>query len=141
MEIYVYWFLVALVLLGLEMATGTFYLLVVSIAMAVAGLAALLTVSMAWQLMLCALTVIAGTIILRRWKGTQADDVSDSNLDIGQPVQVIKWHENGSARVFYRGAEWDAEQESVETPHEETLYIVAVQGSRLVLTDRKPQHH
>ena len=44
MAVYVYWFLLALVLLGLEMVTGTFYLLVVSIAMAIGGLAALLGV-------------------------------------------------------------------------------------------------
>ena len=41
MAIYVYWFLLALVLLGLELATGTFYLLMLSIAMAVGGVAAL----------------------------------------------------------------------------------------------------
>ena len=141
MAIYIYWFLLALVLLGLEMATGTFYLLVVSIAMGVGGLAALLGASLAWQLMLCALTVIAGTIILRRWKSAQTSEDTSASLDIGQPVQVLKWHENGLARVFYRGAEWDAEIESADMPRDGTLYIAAVHGSSLVLTDRKPQHH
>ena len=42
MAVYIYWFLLALVLLGLEMATGTFYLLVLSLAMAIGGFAALL---------------------------------------------------------------------------------------------------
>ena len=137
MEIYIYWFLLALVLLGLEMVSGTFYLLVVAIAMAVGGLAALLGLGLAWQLLLCATMVVAGTIILRRWKGTQIHETGSSNLDIGQPVRVIKWHDNGTARVFYRGAEWDAEPESADTPHDETLYIEAVQGSGLVLTHRK----
>ena len=76
MEIYIYWFLLALVLLGLEMATGTFYLLMVAIAMAAGGLAALLGTSVAWQLTLSALMVIAGTIILRRWKSTQVKEVA-----------------------------------------------------------------
>lgn len=137
MEIYIYWFLLALILLGLEMATGTFYLLMVAIAMAVGGLAALLGVTLRWQLILSALMVIAGTIILRRWKGKQVMEVASASLDIGQPVRVIKWNDNLSARVFYRGAEWDAEAESAETPHEETLYIAAVRGSGLVLTHRK----
>jgi membrane protein implicated in regulation of membrane protease activity len=137
MEIYIYWFLLALVLLGLEMVSGTFYLLVVAIAMAVGGLAALLGLGLAWQLLLCATMVVAGTIILRRWKGTQSKETGSSNLDIGQPVRVIKWHDNGTARVFYRGAEWDAEPESADMPHDETLYIKAVQGSGLVLTHRK----
>ena len=139
MEIYVYWFLLALVLVGLEMVTGTFYLLMVGIAMAVGGLAALLGMSIAWQLVLCATMVFAGTIILRRWKGTQVKGADSSNFDIGQPVRVMKWHDNGSARVFYRGAEWDAEPESADVPHDETLYIAAVRGSGLVLTHRKQQ--
>ena len=139
MEIYIYWFLLALVLLGLEMVTGTFYLLMVAVAMAVGGLTALLGAGMAWQLLLCAITVIAGTIILRRWKSSQATEAPNASLDIGLPVKVIKWNDNSSARVFYRGAEWDAELESADTPHEGTLYIKAVQGSSLVLTHRKQQ--
>jgi membrane protein implicated in regulation of membrane protease activity len=139
MEIYIYWFLLALILLGLEMVTGTFYLLVVAISMAVGGLAALLGMSVAWQLVLCAVMVVAGTIILRRWKSAHTSDAPNVSLDIGQPVRVIKWHDNGSARVFYRGAEWDAEPESADTPHDSTLYIAAVRGSGLVLTHRKQQ--
>jgi membrane protein implicated in regulation of membrane protease activity len=137
MEIYVYWFLLALILLGLEMVTGTFYLLIVAIAMAVGGLVALLGMSLAWQLILGAVTGVTGTIILRRWKSAHASESPNTSLDIGQPVRVIKWHDNGTARVFYRGAEWDAEPESAGTPHDETLYIAAVRGSGLVLTHRK----
>ncbi len=139
MEIYIYWFLLALILTGLEMVTGTFYLLVVAIAMATGGLAAWLGISMAWQLTLCAVTGVAGTIILRRWKSTQASETPNQGFDVDQPVRVIKWHDNGTARVFYRGAEWDATPESADTPHDETLYIKAVQGSGLILTHRKSQ--
>ena len=139
MAIYIYWFLLALLLLGLELATGTFYLLVVSIALAVGGFAALLDASLTWQLILSALAMITGTFILRRWKSTRVNEDSGASLDIGQPVQVLKWHENGSARVFYRGAEWDAELESADTPHNGTFYIVAVHGSSLVLTHNKSQ--
>ena len=139
MALYVYWFLLALILLGLEMLTGTFYLLVVAIAMAVGGLAALLGISLVWQLVLGAATGIAGTIMLRRWKSTQASAVPNVSLDAGQPVKVLKWNDNGTARVFYRGAEWDAEPESADTPRDATLYIAAVRGSGLVLTHRKSQ--
>lgn len=139
MEIYIYWFLLALVLLGLEMVTGTFYLLVLVIALAVGGLTALFTTGIAWQLLFSALTGVAGIIILRRWKSTRASEASNASLDIGQPVKVLKWNDNGTARVFYRGAEWDAELESADIPREGTLYIKAVQGSALVLTHRKQQ--
>lgn len=141
MATYIYWFLLALVLLAMEMATGTFYLLMVSVAMAVGGLAALLNVSPAGQLAVSALVVIAGTIIVRRWKTRQTHEAASADLDAGQPVQVLKWQENGAVRVFYRGAEWDAEPEQADMPRDGTLYIKAIRGSRLILTHRKLQHH
>jgi membrane protein implicated in regulation of membrane protease activity len=137
MESYIYWFLLALVLIALEMATGTFYLLVLAIAMAVGGVATLTGASTAWQFVLSAVTGITCTIILWRWKSTLAIEAPNASLDTGQPVRVIKWNDNGTARVFYRGAEWDAELESSDTPHDATLYIVAVRGSGLVLTHHK----
>jgi len=141
MAIYAYWYLLGLVLLGLEMATGTFYLLVVAVGMAVGGTAALLGADLTWQLALCALTIVAGTILLRRWKKSQsrAGDGSSADFDIGRPVRVLAWREDGSARVAYRGAEWDAEAESADMPREGTLYIKAVRGASLVLTHQKPQ--
>jgi membrane protein implicated in regulation of membrane protease activity len=139
MEIYIYWFLLALVLLGLEMVTGTFYLLVLAVALAVGGLTALFTTGIVWQLVFSALTGVVGIVILRRWKSTRASEASAASLDIGLPVKILKWNDNGTARVFYRGAEWDAELESADTPREGTLYIKAVQGSALVLTHRKQQ--
>jgi len=139
MEIYIYWFLLALVLLGLEMVTGTFYLLVLAIALAVGGLTALFTTGIVWQLVLSALTGVAGIIILRRWKSAQASEAPSASLDVGQPVKVLKWNDDGTARVNYRGAEWDAELESADIPRDATLYIAAVRGSGLVLTRRKQQ--
>jgi membrane protein implicated in regulation of membrane protease activity len=137
MEIYAYWFLLALVLAGLEMISGTFYLLVVAIAMAVGGVAALLGAAVVWQFVLGAVTGIIGTIYLRRWKSTQPASSAADNLDLGQPVKILRWNDNGSARVSYRGAEWDATLESADTPRDGTLYIRAVQGSTLVLTHRR----
>lgn len=139
MEIYIYWFLLALVLVGLEIASGTFYLLVIAVALAVGGATALLGAALVWQFVCSAVTGVAGTIMLRRWKSSRTSSTPDTGLDIGLPVKVIKWNDNGTARVFYRGAEWDAELESADTPREGTLYIKAVQGSALVLTHNK-QH-
>lgn len=137
METYVYWILLALVLVGLEIVTGTFYLLVIGIALAVGGAAAALGFALVWQFVFSALTGVVGTIMLRSWKSSQASKSSEVGLDIGLPVKVIKWNDDGSARVLYRGAEWDAELESADTPREGTLYIKAVHGSGLVLTHHK----
>jgi len=137
METYVYWILLALVLVGLEIVTGTFYLLVIGIAMAVGGAAAALGLALVWQFVFSAVTGVAGTVMLRRWKSSQASKAPEVGLDIGLTVKVIKWNDDGSARVHYRGAEWDAELESADTPREGTLYIKSVHGSGLVLTHHK----
>lgn len=139
MAIYIYWFVVALLLLGLELATGTFYLLVASLALAVGGIAALLGASLPWQLILSALAMISGTVALRLWERTKLKVAYSTNFDVGELVQVIKWNDNGSARVFYRGAEWNATPESADVPHDVPLYIAAVKGSNLLLTQHKPQ--
>jgi membrane protein implicated in regulation of membrane protease activity len=140
MATYVYWFLWALCLMALEMATGTFYLLVLGAAMGIGGCVALLGLDLPYQFALAALAGIVGTVLLRRFKNTQPAPQPEQSLDIGQPVQVVAWRENGAARVYYRGAEWDAEPESADMPHEGTLYIEALRGSTLILTHRKPQH-
>jgi membrane protein implicated in regulation of membrane protease activity len=138
MAIYVFWFLLALVLLGLEMATGTFYLLMLSIALAVGGAAALFGLGIPAQLALAALAGIIGIVLLRSWKGGSATDVAGQSLDTGQPVKVLAWRDDNTARVFYRGAEWDAELDTSDSGHEGVFYIKAIRGSVLVLNRQKP---
>jgi len=136
---YVYWFLLALGLIMLEMATGTFYMLVVGLALAVGGFAAYFGLSFPTQLTLSGLAGVAGTLILRRMRRDKVSTKPNQSLDIGQAVQSVTWQLNGSARVVYRGAEWAAEAESSDTPREGTLYIKALRGSTLILTHHKPK--
>ncbi len=131
-----YWFLLALTLLAMEMAIGTFYMLVLAVAMAVAGVAAYFSAPIVWQLALAALTAITGTLLLRRYK--KAPLFVDTSLDVGQTVQVLHWLDNGMARVSYRGAEWDGEPETADMPQSDTLYIKEMRGSTLILTCKKP---
>lgn len=139
MEHYIYWFVLALVLLGVEMATGTFYILVLSIAVALGGVAALAGFEPVMQMALTGVAAITGTVILRRMKGARPQAANSNNLDIGQTVKVVAWNADGAARVQYRGAEWDAELESADTPRDASLYIKAMQGSKLILTQHKPK--
>ena len=137
MEIYEYWFLLALVLVGLEMATGTFYLLVLAIAMAISGAAAMLGLGLAVQLALAAVSGVAGIVLLRRWKAGSTPTAASQSLDTGHQVKVLKWRDDGTARVFYRGAEWDAELETNNTGRDGIFYIKDIRGSVLVLTQQK----
>lgn len=138
MTLYIYWFLLALILVGLEMATGTFYLLIVAIAMAIGGTFALLGIAFSAQLALAGLASIAGIVLLHRWKGKHTSDATNLSLDIGQPVEVLTWRDDGTARVFYREAEWDAELGTKDSGHKGVFYIKDIRGSVLVLTNRKP---
>jgi membrane protein implicated in regulation of membrane protease activity len=138
MALYIYWFLLALILVGLEMATGTFYLLIVAIAMAIGGAFALLGIAFSAQLALAALAGIAGIVLLRRWKGGHISNATILSLDTGQPVEVLIWRDDGTARVFYRGAEWNAELEAQDGGHDGVFYIKDMRGSVLILTNRKP---
>ena len=135
---YIYWFTLALVLLGLEMATGTFYMLVLSVAVALGGVAALAGLEFTMQMALVGVAAVVGTFILRRIKGGRPAGAESNNLEIGQSVKVIRWNDDGTARVHYRGADWDAAPESADTPRDTTLYIKATLGSKLILSQHKP---
>ncbi len=135
---YTYWFILALILLGLEMMSGTFYMLVLSIAVGLGGVAAWAGLELVWQLTSAGAAAVIGTLILRRSKATRTADANTDSLDIGQTVRVISWNEDGTARVHYRGAEWDAQPENTVTSRDAVFYIKAVQGSKLILTQQKP---
>ena len=138
MDTYVYWFLVALLLVILELATGTFYLLVVAGALAIGGVAALLSPASSLPFVLSAAASIFGTLTLYMKRRRLRGAMTELNLDIGQPVHEVVWKEDGTARAVYRGTEWDAEAESSGTLHAGICYIKAMRGSILILTHEKP---
>ncbi len=137
MESYIYWFVLALMLLGLEMATGTFFMLVLALALGVGGVAALLGVSVPWQLAFSAVAGVIGTVLVSRMRSVSGRAAVNQSLDIGQYVKVLTWREDGSARVFYRGAEWDAEPESAGMARDGVFYIKEIRGTKLILTQHK----
>ncbi len=139
MAAYWIWWIAAAALIAAELLTGTFYLLVVGLAVACAGVAALLggTVLVEW-LIACVLGVL-GTIWLQRWKRTFAATTPEQRpLDIGAQVQVMSWGPDRTASVAYRGSTWDAELAAPDTPQAETMYITALRGSVLILADQRP---
>jgi membrane protein implicated in regulation of membrane protease activity len=139
MEDYVVWFVTALILAVIEiMSGGTFYILVLALAAVLGGVVALIGLGPDWQYALAGIAAIAGTMALYHIRAARPLlPVAEDNLDIGQPVKVIRWNEDGTARVRYRGADWDADLEH-GTPRQETLFIRSVQGNRLILVQHKP---
>jgi membrane protein implicated in regulation of membrane protease activity len=133
MQIYLWWWILAVVLVGLELTTGTFYLLVYGLAAAAAGVAAWLGAGTVAQFITAAVIAAAGTVALRHWKrSTEHTDVEAQDLDIGRSVQVESW-DGGRGMVNYRGAVWEAEAESPHVDTARPLYIRAVRGNILIL--------
>jgi len=138
-----YWFgLAALALIG-EVASGTFYLLLVALGLAAAGVAAWLGTGLAWQLAACGIVALLGLAVLRGTRVLKKREVdagrnADVNLDIGQVVQVEAWSAAGTTRVWYRGAHWQAQlapgAPAAPGPH----VITEMRGAQLVLAPRQP---
>ena len=133
MQAHMWWWIVAAVLVGVELTRGTFYLLVYGVAAAVAGVVAWLGTGVVTQLLTAALIAVLGTLALRHWKrSTEHPESSVEDMDIGQPVLVESW-QDGHGQVKYRGALWDAEAESASVDSTRPLIIRAVKGNKLVL--------
>lgn len=132
------WWVVAGLLVAVELATGTFYLLMLALGGAAGALTAHAGGTLSTQLLAAA--IVGGGAVaawhLRRARQPAAPPAEanrDLNLDIGTRVQVSAWNADGTARVPYRGATWAARHGGSGPPRPGAHVIVAVQGNELVL--------
>ncbi len=132
------WWILAAILIGAELMTGTFYLVAIGIAFAIGGVAAWLGASTPLQLLIAGAVAAVGATAAHLWRRRHGEPARQPGLDIGKPVRVRSWNADGSARVEYRGTQWDGVPESAQTPHNDTMYIVATRGSTLVLGASPP---
>jgi membrane protein implicated in regulation of membrane protease activity len=133
MQAYMGWWILAAVLVGVELTSGTFYLLVDGVAAAAAGLTAWLGAGLLMQLVTAGGIAVLGTLVLRHWKrSTDHPESSVQDMDIGQSVQVESW-QGDRGQVKYRGALWDAEAASASVDSTRPLVIRAVKGNKLIL--------
>jgi membrane protein implicated in regulation of membrane protease activity len=132
------WWLLAGAAVAVELATGTFYLLMLGFGLAAAALAAHAGASMTVQL-LAAAAVGGGAVLgwhLKRSREPQAPDASvnpDVNLDIGEVVHIASWNADGTASIKYRGANWTAIPVEGAIPVAGPHRVRQVIGSRLVV--------
>ncbi len=132
------WWSAAGLLVVAELLTGTFYLLMLSVGLAAAALAAQAGLTLSGQLGVAAVAGGLGVIGVRLFRRQRPEPSTaafnrDVNLDIGQRGHVDHWNEEGTARVQYRGARWTAlsadPAERAPGPHR----VREVVGNRLVL--------
>ncbi|MGH8799853.1 MAG: NfeD family protein [Casimicrobiaceae bacterium] len=140
MTSYWMWWIAGAALIAAELVMGTFYLLVIGLALACGGVAAWFGAAIPMQWLIAAALGVAGTLLLQRWKRKLvASTPPQVGLDVGQMVQVQSWGPAGTARVAYRGSTWDAEVAAPGTPHADTMYIAGMRGSVLLLSDQRPE--
>lgn len=134
----VWWWLAAGLLVAVELATGTFYLLMLALG-CVAGAVAAHAGGGATAQVVAAALAGAGATAAWHWKRARAPKSApaernrDVNLDIGQTLQVDAWNADGTGRVHYRGAAWTVRFAGPGTPAPGMHRIVAVEGNRLLV--------
>lgn len=132
-----WWIMVGLTV-GLELATGTFVLLMLASGMVVAAILAHFGATFNIQ-MLAAATVDSVAVLswyaIRKSRphAVSAQANRDVNMDIGGIVQVDSWQNNGTATVKYRGSQWMVAGVPGEPWQTGEHRIVEVIGSRLVV--------
>lgn len=141
MSVAALWLIAALVLAGLEMVSGTFYLLAVAIGLASGAFTAWLSTNFAIQISVASVVGVIMVILLHQWKKNHLPKPSRQQnvLDIGQRVNIESWTDAQHARVLYRGTRWDAELASSASSGLDVYYIHDVHGSTLIIHQNKPE--
>jgi membrane protein implicated in regulation of membrane protease activity len=139
---WIFWLAAAGVIVILEIFSGTFYLLMIAFGVAAGGVVAWFGGPPELQLIVAGAVGVTATWLLRRsrlGKIQKSDSGRDPNvnLDIGQTVHVAKWqhveNDRAVARIFYRGAQWDAELTDQSSAEPGNFVIQEIRGSRLIL--------
>lgn len=135
MAAWISWLFMALILIGGEIFSGSFYMLPFGLASLVAATVAYFDYSSTWQFATAALTSVIFWIIIRRWAVPKeiSKEEDPSYSDIGKPVYWVENRKTGGWRVQYRGAEWDAKPVSEQVNPKKTLYIVSQEGITLIV--------
>ena len=137
MDSYWAWWSFAVILVIMEMFSGTFYLLAVALGLLMAGGAAYLGFAWSVQVTVATLWCIAsiGLIHFLRKGKEPPNPQANFSYDVGQSVNVVRWQDPRHARVFYRGTEWEAElaPQATADAQKGVWRIQKIDGSRLII--------
>jgi membrane protein implicated in regulation of membrane protease activity len=136
------WWVGAGVLVAAELATGTFYLLMLALGACAGAIAAHFGATLTLQIVIAASVGGVATLLwhwgrARQPQSAPATANRDVNLDIGERVHVGAWNADATARVQYRGAQWSAQYGGPDTPRPGDHFIVAVEGNRLIVAPER----
>jgi membrane protein implicated in regulation of membrane protease activity len=132
-----FWWLLTGCSIALELLSGTFFLLMLSIGMAAGAISAYAGAATPIQLTVAAVVGGAAVLLWYRWRNTHLTPPDAANpdlhLDVGEIVQVEHWAADGSASVKYRGAHWAAMHRPGVVPAPGAHRIAEMIGNRLLL--------
>ena len=132
------WWVIVGALVAVELATGTFYLLMVALGLAAGAIAAHLGLPTSLQITTAAI-VGGGATAVWHWRRMQQPrsgpvaENRDVNLDIGERVNVTAWAADRTAKVSYRGSTWTARLQPGAPMTSGEHVVKAVEGNWLVL--------
>jgi len=140
------WWIAAGVAVAAELATGTFYLLMIALGLGAGALAAHFGSTQPIQFLVAAV-VGGGATTFWHWRRVSragpavptAQD-RDVNLDIGERVHVAAWRKDDTAQVSYRGSTWAARLQPGAPAVPGEYVVAAVEGNWLVLAPRLAAH-
>jgi len=140
MDLPLAWLIAAFILVIAELATGTFYLLVLGVAAFAGSGVAYAGGGLVWQSLVSAAVAVAGVVWVHQYrKRTVARPMP--GLDVGQPAAFDSWVNQGAghARVRYRDALWDAQVAGGASGEPgEVLYVTSVDGNTLKVSKTRP---
>jgi len=139
MEPYLWWGIAGFGLIIIELASGTFYLLVIGSAALVAALLAWAGLPFSVQAIVSSVLSIAGVVYVHHRRVANPPTEGSNMLDVGQSVTLDSWVDEPHrlARVNYRNAQWDAQVLGTgPVAAGAQLVISAVDGNTLQVTPR-----
>lgn len=133
-----WWWLLAGALVGAELLTGTFYLLMLALGAAAGAIAAHLGLSMTGQLVVAAVVGAAAVVgwhwhSRRRPGDPSVRSLRSVNLDVGEVIHIEQWNNDGTATVKYRGASWTVIQRPGNAPAPGAYRVTELVGNRLLV--------
>jgi membrane protein implicated in regulation of membrane protease activity len=137
------WWIVTAVMVAVELATGSFYLLMLALGSAAAAIAAHLGLGLNAQLLIGA-CVGAGAVAAWHAKrrgepaGPEPAANRDVNLDIGETVHVTDWDAESAGFAQYRGSRWSVRYIGTGLPRPGAFVIRRVEANRLLVDKANP---
>ena len=133
------WWIAAALLVGAELLSGTFFLLMLSLGAVTAALLTYLGLPVADQIAAAAIVsslAALGWFVLRGRRKTAPTraNATRNKLNINNTVTIEHWQPDGTAQIAYQGAPWTAIAAGAATPLQAGQHrVVDILNNRLVL--------